>query len=104
MTARTPGKVRESEADFATWFEDWLNLRGHLYYHTFDSQHSAAGFPDYAIVTKGVAGRLVFAELKAEDGGITKAQLRWFTSLENAGQRVYVFRPSDRDLIMRVLS
>lgn len=97
-------KPKETEADFATWFEDWLNLRGHLFYHTFDSRHSAAGFPDYAIVTRGVTGRLVFAELKAEDGKVSAAQLRWIAALINAGEGVYTFRPSDRDQIMRILS
>jgi len=96
--------VKESEADFARWFGDWLNLRGHLFYHTFDSQHSAAGFPDYVIVTKGVDARLVFAELKAENGKLTPAQLRWYTVLAHAGQDVYVWRPGDRDEIMRILA
>ena len=62
-----------------------------LVYHTFRSQHSPSGFPDYVLVRE----RVVFAELKTEKGKPTPFQTEWLDGLRSAGAEVYLWRPSD---------
>ncbi|MEW6583441.1 MAG: VRR-NUC domain-containing protein, partial [Actinomycetota bacterium] len=59
------GRLALSEAAFQDQVVDLARLRGWLVYHTFDSRHSAAGFPDL-ILARG--DRLVAAELKTQRG------------------------------------
>ena len=61
-------------------------------YHTWNSIHSPAGFPD---LTLAGHGRVIFAELKRENGKLTNAQREWITALDEAGQDVHIWRPSD---------
>ena len=51
---------------------------GWRHYHTFESRRSPAGFPDLVLVRRG---RLIFAELKAEAGKLTAAQIDWYADL-----------------------
>ena len=48
-------------------------------YHTFDSRRSAAGFPDLVLVRPP---RVIFAELKRENGRLTIPQKLWGDDLE----------------------
>ena len=49
--------------------------------------------------------RLVLAELKTEKGKVSPAQVAWLERLEQcAGVEVYLWRPSHRDEIERVLT
>ena len=59
-----------------------------------------AGFFDLVLIKEG---RVIFAELKAEDGKLSKAQQAW---QDAAGWpvEVYVWRPSDFDRIVEILS
>ena len=68
-------------------------------YHTHDSRKSAAGFPDLVIVRE----RVVWAELKTEEGQLSAEQANWIEDLRAAGQEVYVWRPSDWPELLRVL-
>lgn len=61
-------------------------LLGWLVYHTFDSRHSAAGFPDLVLV-RGTA--LIFAELKSETGRLSAEQDAWLAALQDT-RRVIV--------------
>lgn len=74
---------------------DWLG------YHTHDSRRSSPGFPDCVFVR---GDRIVFAELKGEQGKLTTAQHEWLTRLRAAGAEVYLWKPSDWLEIRRVLS
>lgn len=47
--------------------------------------------------------RLLFVELKSETGNLSKEQEDWVIWLRSAGQKVYVWRPSDFDEAKRVL-
>jgi hypothetical protein len=47
-------------------------------YHTYDSRHSVAGFPDLVLVR---GPELIFAELKAQNGRISAAQQEWINDL-----------------------
>ena len=64
-------------------------------------QGDGAGFPDLVLVR---ASRLIFAELKSETGAVKKLQGGWLVALEGIkGAEVYVWKPSDWDLILRIL-
>lgn len=103
--AHHPGTTRArarplSEAQFQqqiTDLCDWLGLRWH---HETDSRRSKAGFPDLVIVGKS---RVIWVELKSERGRVTKEQEAWLTDLWAAGQRVYVWHPSDLEEATDVL-
>ena len=76
---------------------EFARLNGWLCYHTYDSRHSAKGFPDLCMVR---GGRMVFAELKSEKGVETDDQKEWGDCLELASIRnqlleVYLWRQSD---------
>jgi len=70
---------------------NWYGLR---YYHTFDSRHSAAGFPDLVIV--GPYG-VLFVELKGTKGVLSPQQAAWIDELQVAGSEAMVVRPHDFD-------
>lgn len=61
-----------------------------LVYHTHDSRHSAAGFPDLTLVR---GRRLLFVELKKATGDTTAAQRAWMQALRDANVEVYLWRP-----------
>lgn len=85
------------------WQREVVSLAKHMgwrHYHTHDSRRSEPGWPDLALVRD----RLVLAELKTETGRVSAAQERWLTLLSSAGVETYLWRPSDRDEVMRVLS
>ena len=63
-------------------------------------QADGKGFPDLAMVR---GDGLIFAELKSENGVLSIEQAEWMKILQSAGQRFYVWRPSDRDALERVL-
>ena len=74
---------------------------GWAYYHTVNPRKSNAGFPDLVLVRE----RIIFAELKREKGGrVSEAQQDWFDLLTLAGAECYIWKPSDRDMVDRVLS
>lgn len=69
------------------------------------------GFPDTVIcgqfkiplLSREPIGKLIFAELKVEQGELTVPQHVWIDLLRAAGQEVYVWRPSDWSIIERTL-
>lgn len=69
-------------------------------YHTWISLHSTGGFPDLVLVRRP---RVVFAELKSERTKVTPAQQAWLDELKACGQEVFLWRPSDWDVLARVL-
>jgi hypothetical protein len=70
-------------------------------YHTQFSKWSEAGWPDLALCKPP---RLLLVELKSEHGKVTPAQDEWLTMLADCpGVEVYVWRPSDLDLAVKVL-
>lgn len=65
---------------------------GLLLYHTFDSRRSRAGFPD--LVVAGPHG-VLFRELKADRGILSKAQKQWGVTLTQGGADYNVWWPAD---------
>lgn len=59
----------------------------------------ARGWPDLVLVRE----RVVFVELKAEKGRVTKAQAACLLALGRAGVEVYVWRPSDIGKVKDIL-
>lgn len=62
-------------------------------YHTFDSRHSAAGFPD-VIAIRG--SRLLAIECKSSKGKPTREQQEWLLAFVAVSQvDAWVVRPAD---------
>jgi hypothetical protein len=96
-----------TEAEFQQVVVDMAAYCGwQLIYHTHDSRHSAAGFPDL-VMLRGT--RMVVAELKSQKGKLTAAQMNWYGGMiqvadaSNGAVQAYVWRPSDLDDIEKVL-
>jgi hypothetical protein len=82
-----------SEAEFQAAVCRLCRKYGLVYFHSTDSrQDIGPGFPDLVIV--GLHDS-VFAELKTEYSGLDREQTIWMYRLRAAGQRHYVWRPSD---------
>jgi hypothetical protein len=73
------------------------------YYHTFDSRHSAAGFPDLILIRVEDKGRIVVAECKSEKGKVTVFQDKWIKMFRDCGVEAYIWRPSQWDEIVECL-
>ncbi len=92
--------MRESE--FMQTIEDLARKCGwSMIYHTHDSRHSAKGFPDLCIAR---APRLIFAELKTEDGKLTPEQAEWLRVLAGCGCECYCWRPGEWSEIESVIT
>ena len=63
-------------------------------------QGDGVGWPDLVLVR---GGRLIFAELKVGNRGLTPMQAVWLDALDRVGADVYVWRPENWDLIERTL-
>lgn len=71
-------------------------------YHTYRSKRSPAGFPDLVLVKPP---RLIFAELKSDDGRTTADQDEWLADLGRVpAAETYVWRPGDLELIAEILA
>jgi hypothetical protein len=75
-------------------------MLGWRVYHTLRSKGSQAGYPDWTLVRE----RVVFLELKREQGVVSPAQRDWLRALLDAGAEVYVVRPRHLDAIAKVLA
>lgn len=74
-----------------------------MYYHTWRSFHSPAGFPDCVMVRIEPGPRLIFAELKSEKGKVTPEQEQWLEALQFIGVEAYLWRPADFDDIVEIM-
>lgn len=93
-------RLRWSEKQFMAAVIELAKSRGFKTYHTHNSRRSEPGFPDLVLT---IQDRCLFMELKTEKGKLTQEQRDWVKALEDAGQRVYVLRPSNWDLIEDLL-
>lgn len=89
-----------SETEFQEEFVSLFKGLGWKGYHPFNSRKSVAGYPDWTLVRD----RVVWIELKTEEGDASADQLNWIDDLKKAGGEVYLFRPSDWSEIVRVLT
>lgn len=63
-------------------------------YHTHDSRRSEPGFPDLVLVHRR-GRRVLWRELKAQRGVLTRAQAGWLDDLVAVGADARVWRPAD---------
>src|SRR5687767_12429011 len=63
------------------------------------------GFPDLVLArAKPAPGRVLYVELKSERGRLSPEQTFWLKTLAAAGAETYVWRPSDREIVLQLLS
>lgn len=88
--------------------KDWQNtvidlakcLGYEFIYHTWNSRHSPAGFPDLVIVKEG---RQIVIELKVGKGNLSAEQYFWLLEFTTVGE-VCVWWPEDWDEVLSILS
>jgi hypothetical protein len=107
------GDLRETEEGFKGWVTDLAKHCGWLVHHDRPSRRADgswrtavegdAGFPDLVLARDG---RVIFAELKTERGKPSPAQDRWMLEIRGRYDTspCYLWRPSDRPEIARVLA
>jgi hypothetical protein len=93
------GSVEPTEKQFMATVAEAAQTLGWLVYHTHDSRHSAAGFPDLVLVRD----RVIFAELKTENRKTSREQETWLAALRATGADVFCWRPSDWPAIEETL-
>lgn len=93
-TARRPNPaiLAMSEDDLLESIKPLAALTGWRFYHTHNSQHSPAGFPDVVLLSRRQE-RLLFVELKRESGRVTTQQEFWIGDLRALGHEAAVWRP-----------
>ena len=90
-----------TEKELQAQVQQLAKLGGWQFYHTWNSIHSAPGFPDNVMAK---TSRLIFAELKTELGKVTAAQQKWLDILATIpGVECYLWRPSEFEEIKKVL-
>lgn len=98
---KAEAEILISEKNFEQLVKEVARVNNWLYYHTYRSIHSVPGFPDCVFVR---GKRTVYAELKTEKGKVTPSQQQWLDALADAGNEVYLWRPSDFEEICEVLT
>ena len=95
-----------SEKDWQAKVVEYASLKGWMYYHSYSSVHSTRGFPDLVLVRER---RLVFAELKRQNGKPTGVQHQWLDALDRVADdhrpqiQVHIWRPGDWETVTEVL-
>ena len=69
-------------------------------YHVLRSKGSEPGYPDWTLVRD----RVIFVELKKQDGQLSAAQREWIDALRDAGAEVHVWRPADLEEAAAILT
>jgi hypothetical protein len=92
-----------NEQALQSYVEELAQLYRWLVYHTHDSRHSAAGFPDLVLVCPR-RQRVIFAELKGANGKLRAEQVIWLEALQVCpGVEAYLWRPEDMPDLVEVL-
>ena len=91
-----------SEKQFQAQVRERAELLGWVVFTTWNSRHSPAGEPDLRLVHP-VQKRIIWVELKTENGKVSAKQNEAIETLQEAGFEVFIWRPSDQDQIEKVL-
>ena len=87
-------RLGPSEAAFQAAVVDLAQLRGWRVMHIHDSRRGlGAGYPDLTLLHRAT-GALLFAELKAANGRLSREQQEWLDDLHKGGHTVHVWRPA----------
>lgn len=99
-----------SEADFQAAVIDLARVNGWRVVHFRPARTEQGwrtpvaadgkGFPDLVCCGRG---RVIFVELKSQQGRIRPEQQQWLDSLQAVGAEAYVWRPSDWPHVQEVL-
>lgn len=84
-----------TEAEFQAWIVRLAIDHGwqrELIYHTKNSMHSQAGFPDLVLVKPP---RALLWELKGPRGRVSPAQERWVAAFKECGMEAAILYPCD---------
>ena len=101
MTAATQRVPAITEKAFQEAVIEAASYLGWRHFHPYEMRKSDPGWPDLVLVRPP---RLLFVELKSENGKVTDAQQEWMYVLTGVpGVEVYVWRPLDWDLIEEML-
>jgi hypothetical protein len=94
-----------TEQEFQGQIKELAKLFGYIYYHTWRSIHSPAGFPDCVLARLEPAPRLIFIELKVGKNQPTPDQYFWLRILQHIGKPVecYLWYENDWDEIAEIL-
>lgn len=96
-------KHREQrEGVFQATILEAAKLYGWARYHTYDSRHSVAGYPDLELVRYDPYPRLIKAELKDTGRRPTVEQIEWLNLYAQVGApvEVYLWYPTHLDRIV----
>ena len=94
--------MKITEKDLLSQIKDLAKIYHWRLYHPFLSKWSERGFPDLVLLRPP---RIIFAELKRDDGKLTPSQQEWADLLKACpGVEYYCFRPSDIDGIVKILA
>ncbi len=98
-------RLKETEADFASWVEGMFEQFGFEFSHTYEqrvyARRSTIGFYDYVAIK---VPRFLLVELKSETGKVSPEQRYW---LDMGSQievvETYIWRTSDRPEIEQII-
>jgi hypothetical protein len=92
---------KQTEKSFQADVTKLAAMYGWKFYHTWNSFHSVAGFPDLVLARPP---RLIFAELKSDLGKLSAEQISWSGILAGCpGVESYVWRPKHIEDVVRIL-
>ena len=104
-------KPRETEAQFQRAVVGLARASGWRVFHARAArtakgwatpvQYDGAGFCDLVLAHRKFG--VLFLELKSADGGATAAQVEWIATLQAAGARALIVRPSQWAMIEAML-
>ncbi len=102
VTPQSPAPLVETidEATFQRMVTDLADENGWGWFHPTISKRSKDGWPDLVLWRE----RILFRELKDETGQPTAAQLTVIDGLKAAGADTGIWRPSDWESIVEVLT
>lgn len=100
MTRRN--KLSMLEAGLQSSIVEVAARLGWLKYHTYNSQRSDFGYPDLTLVHEDKK-RVVWMELKSDNGKTTPEQLMWLDALARCDMEVYLVFPKHLDEIIQIL-
>lgn len=108
LTAEEKALRAITEREWQSQVQRLASSLGWKFYHAPDNkpvngriQKVVAGFPDLVLVK---AERLIFAELKREQGIVADAQMEWLEALKLTGAECYIWRPSNMREVRDTLS
>ena len=93
--------LKLTEAQFLAQVKDLAKIYRWKLYHPFLSKWSERGYPDITLIRPP---RIIFAELKRENGKLTTSQQEWAELLQSCpGVEYHIWKPPDFDKIVGIL-